>query len=119
MVAPGDEFTVSVGVFNTTVGGSGPIRLEAQVTAGLSPMGASSIDLQAPDKKEAAGEFRFKANAVLGPAALKFIARRGAAEARMEESVSVRPPVAYRTQLTLGRFEGAAATVPLTRDMYP
>ena len=118
MVAPGDEFTVSVGVFNNTVGGNGPIRLEAQVSAGLSPASPATVNLQVPDKREAAGEFRFKANAVLGPAALKFIARRGGAEARMEESVSVRPAVAYRTQLTLGRFENGRTVVPLTRDMY-
>ena len=118
MVAPGDEFTVSVGVFNNTVGGNGPIRLEAQVSAGLSPAGPAAVDLQVADKREAAGEFRFKANAVLGPAALKFVARRGAAEARMEESVSVRPAVAYRTQLTLGRFENGSMAVSLTRDMY-
>ena len=30
MTAPGDEFIVSVGVFNNTAG-SGPIRLEAQL----------------------------------------------------------------------------------------
>ena len=118
MVAPGDEFTASVGVFNNTVGGNGPIRLEAQAGAALSPLGPSSVDLQVPDKKEAAGEFRYKANAVLGPADLRFVARRGASEARIEESVSVRPAVAYRTQLTLGRFEGSATAVPLKRDLY-
>jgi uncharacterized protein YfaS (alpha-2-macroglobulin family) len=118
MVAPGDEFTVSVGVFNNTVGGKGPIRLEAQAGAGLLLASPASVELQVLDKREAAGEFRFKANTVLGPAALKFVARRGAAEARMEESVSVRPAVAYRTQLTLGRFEGTGTAVPLTREMY-
>jgi len=118
MVSPGDEFTVSVGVFNNTVGGNGSIRLEAQVTSALSPSGPSTVDLQVADKREAAGEFRFKANAVLGPAALKFVARRGGSEAHIEENVGVRPAVAYRTQLTLGRFEGATSAVPLTRDMY-
>jgi uncharacterized protein YfaS (alpha-2-macroglobulin family) len=118
MVAPGDEFLVSVGVFNNTVGGQGPIHVEVQPGAGLSAAGPTSLDLQVADKREAAGEFRFKANAVLGPAALKFIARRGAAEARIEESVGVRPAIAYRTQLTLGRFDNARTTVPLTRDMY-
>src|SRR5207249_9914408 len=103
MVELTDEFTDRVGVYNDPIGGSGTIHLEAQVSAALSPAGPTSVDLQVPDKKEAAGEFRFKANAVLGPADLKFIARRGAAEARIEESVSVRPAVAYRTQLTLGR----------------
>jgi uncharacterized protein YfaS (alpha-2-macroglobulin family) len=118
MVAPGDEFTVSVGVYNNTTGGSGPIRLEAQGGTALSPVGSTTLDLQAADKREAAGEFRFKANAVLGPADIKFIARRGALQSRIDESISVRPPVAYRTQLTLGRFDGATTTVPLARDMY-
>lgn len=118
MVAPGDEFTVSVGVFNNTVGGRGPIRVEVQAGAGLSPAGPSTVDLQVADKKEAAGEFRFKANATLGPAALKFIARRGGSEARIEESVGIRPAVAYRTQLTLGRFENGKTAIPLARNMY-
>ena len=65
--------------------------------------GPASVDLQIADKKEGVGEFRVKANAVLGAASLTFIARRGTAEARIEESVSVRPAVAFRTQLTLGR----------------
>src|SRR4029079_5779472 len=39
-------------------------------------------------------------------------------EARIEETVSIRPPVAYRTQLTLGRVDGATAVAPLTRDLY-
>ena len=36
MVAPGDEFIVSVGVFNNTTGGTGPIHLDAQPSPGLS-----------------------------------------------------------------------------------
>jgi hypothetical protein len=118
MVAPGDEFTVSVGVFNNTAA-DGPIHVEVQPGAGLAPAGPSAVDLPVASKREAAGEFRFKANAVLGPAALKFTARRAAAEAHIEESVGVRPAVAYRTQLTLGRFESTKTPVPLTRDMYP
>ena len=30
----------------------------------------------------------------------------------------MRPAVAFRTQLTLGRVDGASATAPLTRDLY-
>lgn len=118
MVAPGDEFTVSVGVFNNTVGGSGPVHVEAQASPALAAAGPSTLDLQVPDKGEAPGEFRFKANAQLGSAALRFTARRGASEARIEESVSVRPAVAYRTQLSLGRFESRQTTVRLTRNLY-
>ena len=118
MVAPGDEFTVSVGVFNNTTGGKGPIRVEAQAGSALAPAGPTSVDLDIADKQEAAAEFRFRANAVLGAADLRFTARRGGAEAHIEESVSVRPAVAYRTQLTLGRFDGGRTAVPLTRDLY-
>jgi uncharacterized protein YfaS (alpha-2-macroglobulin family) len=121
MVAPGDEVVVSVGLFNSTSDGS-PIHLEAVVSAGLSAMGPLKVDITAPAKKEGVAEFRFKANAVLGAASIQFTARRGSGarmeEARMEESVSVRPPVAFRTQLTVGRFDGAKATTPVTRELY-
>ena len=118
MVAPGDEFSVTVGVFNNT-SGKDPIRVQAQVSGELTPTGPASVDLPIAEKREGVAEFRFKANAVLGPAALKFTAARGRSEARIEESVSVRPAVAYRTQLTLGRFDSANAGVPLKRDLYP
>ncbi|MCU1257342.1 MAG: alpha-2-macroglobulin family protein, partial [Bryobacterales bacterium] len=118
MVAPGDEVTISVGVFNNLTSGQGPIHLEVQTGPELSALGPLSADLQAAAKKEGTGEFRFKANPILGAASLKFIARRGAAEAHLEESVSVRPAVAYRTQLTLGSFNGSSAEASLARDLY-
>jgi hypothetical protein len=117
MVAPGDEFSVTVGVFNNTAG-KDPIHVQAQVSRELTPTGSSSQDLQIAEKHEGVAEFRFKANAVLGAASLKFTATRGRSEAHIEESVSVRPAIAYRTQLTLGRFDGANASVPLWRDLY-
>jgi len=117
MVAPGDEFSVTVGVFNNT-GGKDPIRVQVQATRELSLTSPSSFDLTVAEKREGVAEFRFKANAVLGPASLRFTALRGRSEAHMEESVSVRPAIAYRTELTLGRFDGPNATVPLKRDLY-
>ena len=116
--APGDEFLVSVGVFNNTTGAKGPIRVELKPSAGLSIVGSGAVDLEIPDKREGVGEFRIRANPVLGSASLTFVASRGASRAQNEESVSVRPAVAYRTQLTLGVVKGASAVVPLTRDMY-
>ncbi len=116
-VTPGDEFTVSVGVYNTSAG-SGPIRLEAQPGPGLSLVGASSADLTLAEKNEGVAVFRVKANAVLGAAALTFTARRGQASARIEESVGIRPAAAFRTHLTLGRVDGATAIASLTREMY-
>ena len=117
MVAPGDEFGVTVGIFNNS-GVKDPIHVQAEVSRELTPAGSSGTDLQVADKREGVAEFRFKANAELGPASLKFTASRGRAEARIEESVSVRPAVAYRTELTLGRLDASSATVPLKRDLY-
>jgi hypothetical protein len=119
VIAPGDEISLDMGVFNNTVGGKGPIHVDVQVSPGLSVLGPAGVNLDIADKKEATASFRFKANPVLGAAELKFVARRGGQQSRMEESIGVRPPVAYRTQLTLGRFDGSSATVPLVRDMYP
>ncbi|HXS96471.1 MAG TPA: alpha-2-macroglobulin [Candidatus Limnocylindrales bacterium] len=118
MVAPGDEFTVSVGVFNNT-SGNASVHIEAQPAASLTPVSASAADLQIASKREAAGEFRFRAGTALGAASVKFVARGGGNESHIEESISVRPAVAYRTQLTLGRFDSATTQAPLTRDMYP
>ncbi len=118
MVAPGDEFIVSVGVFNNTTGGSGPIQVEAQTGAELTAVGTPRTELQIEDKKEGVAEFRFKANTTLGSAPIRFAARRGPAEARMEETTSVRPATPYRTQLTLGLFTGSQEQTALHRDLY-
>jgi uncharacterized protein YfaS (alpha-2-macroglobulin family) len=117
-VGPGDEFIVSVGVFNNTTGGKGPVRVTATAGPGAALVGPASVDLQIADLKEGVGEFRLKAQPALGPASLTFSARRDAAEARVEESVGVRPASAFRTQLTLGRVDGAVASAPITRDLY-
>jgi uncharacterized protein YfaS (alpha-2-macroglobulin family) len=118
MIAPGDEFLVSVGIFNNTTGGKGPIQAEAQVGPELTAMSPLKLDLQIEDKKEGVAEFRFKANSTLGSAALKFFARRSNAQAKMDESVSVRPAVPFRTQLTLGRVNNAKEQIPVKRDLF-
>jgi hypothetical protein len=122
MVAPGDEVNVTVGVFNNVTGkaveGVEPVRVQVESSRELTPAGPTSIDLQIAEKHEGVAEFRFKANAVLGPASLKFSALRGKSEAHVEESVSVRPAIAYRTQLTVGRLDGATASVPVKRTLY-
>ena len=106
MVTPGDEFIVSVGVFNNSTG-SGPIRVSVQLGPGLSLSGPASVDLQIAEKKEGVGEFRVKANAVLGAATLTFTARRGRPKRASKRASACGPPIAFRTHLTLGRVDGA------------
>lgn len=117
-ITPGDEFTVSVGVFNNTTGGTGSVRLQIQPDAGLTIIGPASADLTIAEKKEGVGEFRVKAGPQLGSASLSFTATRGPAEARIDETVGIRPASPFRTQLTLGRVDGAAVSVAITRNLY-
>src|SRR5262249_6458213 len=113
---------VSVGTFNNmsnnTSRGIQPIQVDAQAGPELSIQGPARVDLQVPDKKEGVAEFRFKANAMLGSASVTFTARRGASTARAEETISLRPAIAYRTQLTLGRLDAEKGTASPTRDLY-
>jgi alpha-2-macroglobulin len=114
---PGDEFVVSVGVFNNTTG-NGPVHLEARVSPGLTMMSPAGVDLTIADRKEGVGEFRVKTNPVLGSATLTFVVRRGAAQSTNEETVGVRPSTPFRTTLTIGRFDSGSATANVTRDLF-
>lgn len=118
MASPGDEFTVSVGVFNSTSDGKTPIVVTGEVSRELAPSSPSRMEVQVASKNEGVAEFRFKANPILGASSLKFTARRGASEARIEESIGIRPAVEYRSVLKVGRFDGAQTEASLTRDLY-
>ncbi|MBB5020041.1 hypothetical protein HNQ59_003349 [Chitinivorax tropicus] len=119
MVAPGDEFTVSVGVYNNAKGSSGPITVALKGGKELAVVGESKTSLQAAYLKEGVAEFKLRATETLGAGNLEFIATIGDKSARMTESVSVRPAVPFRTQLSFGRFDGSSTTQTLTRDLYP
>ena len=70
-------------------------------------------------RRKASASSASRPNAALGVrAADVHRPARGRGSAHVEESVGVRPAAAFRTQLTLGRVDGAGATAPLTRDLY-
>ena len=120
MAAPGDEFLVSVGVFNNTHRGSGSDSCRSAARRRVCrSSGPASVDLQIAEKKEGVGEFRFKANAVLGSALadVRRAPRHRRRRASKRASACGRPsPI--RTQLTLGRWTARARRAPLTRDLY-
>ena len=119
VVGPGDEFIITSGVYDNMPNGKGPIHVEVQHGPELANLSPSAVDIDPAGKKEVTAEFRFRANAVPGSAAIRIVARRGAASARTDESTGIRPPVPFRTQLTLGRTDAATTRVALTRDLYP
>jgi uncharacterized protein YfaS (alpha-2-macroglobulin family) len=118
VVGPGDELIITSGVYDNTTNGKGPIHIEVQHGAELANVSAGSVDIDPAGKKEVTAEFRLRANDVPGPASLRIVARRGAATARTEESVGIRPPVPFRTQLTLGRSDAARTPLAVTRNLY-
>lgn len=118
MIAPGDEFMVSVGVVNNAQGSKGPITLQLVTSRGLTVVGGNQTQLTVAPLKEGVAQFKVRANDVLGAASLKFTARLGAKNATLEESVSVRPAVPFRTQITVGRTDSSSTKIDLNRDLY-
>ncbi|KAF0814537.1 putative lipoprotein YfhM [Andreprevotia sp. IGB-42] len=117
-VAPGDEFTVSVGVFNN-------MRSKADVTLALTAgPGVQIVKVASPlsiaPLHEGVAEVVLRATDTLGDTQLRFAATAaGGKSGKAADSLSVRPPVAYRTQLTVGSFSSSPTEVALGRQLYP
>lgn len=121
MVAPGDEFLVSVGVFNNLRGGSAktPVAVSIKADPAITVISAPRLSLTLPQQQESAAEFRLRANDVPGPANIQFIAQAGDKQGRAGDAISIRPAVPFATTITVGRFDKATATQPLARNLYP
>ncbi|WP_413728097.1 alpha-2-macroglobulin family protein [Sodalis sp. RH19] len=126
MVAPGDEFDVSVGVSNNLEGLNGKtaaIAVHLTVPPQLSVVGGADRDLQLAEKHEGAISFRLRANAVPGDAPLVFDAQvrddAGTDKAsRRTLSISVRPAMPFRTQSIMGRMSGRSQDIAGLRRMF-
>ena len=121
MVAPGDEFEVSVGVANNLVGLSGkeiPVKLTLTPTAGLELVGGAEQELKLGEMREGVALFRLRAKPSLGPAKLEFRATYTDKSAKIATEVSVRPAAAYRDDLQVGDVEHGKADITQLRDMY-
>jgi uncharacterized protein YfaS (alpha-2-macroglobulin family) len=105
MVAPGDEFEVSVGVANNLEGqkpGEMPVAVELASEAGLEVVGAAKQELKLAPQREGSARFRLRAREALGPAKLTFKVSTGEYGAKQSAEVSVRPAVPYRSSVTFG-----------------
>ena len=123
-VSPGDEFLVSVGVFNNIrgAGSKAPINLVMTPSKALTVLSASKIALNIASQQEAIAEFRIRANEILGSADLQFIASsNGAAnisQGKASDTIGIRPATPFRTQLTVGQFDGNSKTQALNRNLF-
>lgn len=121
MVAPGDEFVVSVGVFNNLRGGAPktPVTLSLQADPAIKVLSTSKLNLSIPQQQEVSAEFRLKANDVLGPANLRFVAQTGDKSGKAADAISIRPAAPFASQITVGRFDQASHVQALARNLYP
>ena len=121
MVAPGDEFDVSVGVSNNLEGVNGqPVAIAIQLTPPpqLEVVGNAEQSLSLPEKREGVINFRLRAKSVLGDAPLMFEARYGDKTSLRTISTSVRPAMPYRTQSVMGRMNGSSQSIDNLRQMF-
>ncbi|KEY59377.1 alpha-2-macroglobulin [Serratia sp. DD3] len=121
MVAPGDEFDVSVGVSNNLEGGNGtPVAITVHLTPPpqLEVVGNAEQSLSLAAKREGVINFRLRAKAALGDAPLTFEARYGDKTSRRTISTSVRPAMPYRTQSVMGRMNGSSQNIDHLRQMF-
>jgi len=119
-VSPGDEFLVSVSVFNNLRGAGGkvPVNLSMTPSKALTVVSAPKITLDIAQQQEAVAEFRIRANDVLGSADLKFVATTGDKQSKATDTVGIRPAVPFMTLLTVGQFSGENKTQDINRRLY-
>jgi hypothetical protein len=121
MVAPGDEFDVSVGVSNNLEGmGDQPVDIAVKLTPPpqLEVVGNAQQSLSLAAKREGNLTFRLRAKAELGDAPLVFDAQYADKSSRRTISTSVRPAMPFRTQSVMGRMSGKTQSVDNLRSMF-
>ncbi len=123
MVAPGDEFEVSVGVANNVAGLDGkplPITVALAPSQQVVAVGASAKTLSLAEMREGVAVFRLKARSEPGVAALRFTASSGRYAAKQSVETSVRPAVPYRTEVATGELgQGVVDLKPLRLMFEP
>jgi uncharacterized protein YfaS (alpha-2-macroglobulin family) len=97
MVAPGDEFDVSIGVANNVIGSGKqlPVTVALKTSAHLEVIGSPSVELKINEMQESSAVFRVRAKEVLGSGTFTFTANAGDKKAKYATDTSVRPPVPY------------------------
>jgi len=121
MVAPGDEFEVSVGVANNLTGLGGkelPISVKLDANASVEAVGVAQQELKLGELREGVALFRLRAKGEPGVAKLVFSASSADKSAKQSVEVSVRPAVPYRTEVAIGSVRNSTAEIKPLRAMF-
>lgn len=120
-VAPGDTFTVTVGVANNAEGSgkNAKVTLELAASEHLEALDGSTREIVIPEGREGSVAFRLRVKPILGSAKLTFTASLGTKKSAYAIEASVRPIVPYETTVIAGSFTSGTKDVKITRTMYP
>lgn len=123
MLAPGDEFTVSVALANN-IKGSGdkaPVQLKLTVPPQLQVQGETTKTLMIAEGHEGVPTFRIKTQdaekVTLGNATLNFEASSAGHTSHMHTDLSIRPAIPRMSSLHLGSFK-TQQDVPIQRQLF-
>lgn len=119
VVAPGDEFEVSVSVANNVKGSTLPTQISLSVSPGLQLLSKANQEVAIQQGQEANLSFKLRARDELGSQSLQFKVSQGSESTTREVSLSLRPAAVYQTSLTAGETSAKTTTLPLTRSLYP
>ncbi|MBX7229595.1 MAG: alpha-2-macroglobulin family protein [Burkholderiaceae bacterium] len=122
MVAPGDQFEVSVGISNNAIGSGkdAKVRLALATGAGLQVDGPTEQVIPVAEMREGVALFKLKTLPKLGSTPLNFTATlegQPNRKARLTYETSVRPASPYTAQINMGHFTGNTE-LPVTRDLH-
>jgi alpha-2-macroglobulin len=120
VVAPGDEFDVSVGIANNLAGSGAAASVAAALatSAHFEIVGESKANVPIAEMREGVARYRVRAKDKLGSGTLTFTAGIGNKGTKFGEDISVRPSVPYMTSLIAGDFKDKSIDVPVTRNLY-
>ncbi len=122
VVAPGDEFEVSVGVSNN-VAGSGPsakVSVQLQTSKHLQLVADGSQTLKIGENRESVARFKLKATQVLGSGNLTFTASLGGKSGKYSIDLSVRPAAPLYTTTQVGHLPpgGGRTQIAVPRELF-
>ncbi len=118
-VAPGDEFEVSLSVFNhLAVTGVTQIQLKVTPSDQLELLGESMATLPLESGKEGIARFRCRAKDQLSGAELRFEASGGGEVVSRSSTLSVRPATHLLTQVVTGWFRTGSVEEKVKRTLY-
>lgn len=122
VVAPGDEFEVSVGVANN-VTGSGPnakVAVQLQTSKHLQVTSDATQTVKIGELRESVVRYKLKATQVLGSGNMTFVASLGGKSAKYSIDLSVRPAAPLYTTTQVGHLPpgGGRTQLGVPRELF-